>query len=652
MSLTKQQLEALNNNSFPNNNAGYITPDILRNYNSSSIAAFVDENTYLIESASFSDRINQGGGNIDTGSFATTGSNTFVGNQFITGSDGDIILRGSTANTTDNALLTIHAVNDGPWIGRYFNDTFSTSSSVLSFWGDNDGTFHFHNESTASIKFGVNNYGDNLILNDTNITSNRDLIVNGTLKPNQIDVSSGSIVETTGSFVATFTSGGILTYDTYQNVATALQPYISGSGGNINTSSFATTGSNSFTGSQSILSGSIAIRNNGNISSFSDTELNIETTNAPAAGFIVSFNQTASAAVISYDGSTYDNELWTIADSAGIRMTDWDGGTGNLSAVPFLSVGANNGSQPAPQFKRGLGVTGSVYVSGGIDTTGKVNIHSNFANGLTIDHTDGGNSLMAYANLGEVYWATGYITGSDAYQIYNTQTFSVPFSIAQNNNVTFAGNIYATNLTGSTINTGSFATTGSNLFIGNQSILSGSLYMTGSIRGNQVGYPTIQLSGKNNNGTVTRINSIAPSQIQIQTSGSAGGATTLLGANTLNLTNNTNGDSAILNNIGIKIDSNDGAGGFDSFYLDINGGGVTGTTFSDYDNTIQDYSPWLNVGPNDGVTIPTPTFSRGLTLSPIGAPSSPTAGTIYFSSADAHFYGWNGSDWKQLDNTI
>jgi hypothetical protein len=32
------------------------------------------------------------------------------------------------------------------------------------------------------------------------------------------------------------------------------------------------------------------------------------------------------------------------------------------------------------------------------------------------------------------------------------------------------------------------------------------------------------------------------------------------------------------------------------------------------------------------------------------APSSPYAGQIYFNTANSHFYGWNGTAWKQLDN--
>jgi hypothetical protein len=32
------------------------------------------------------------------------------------------------------------------------------------------------------------------------------------------------------------------------------------------------------------------------------------------------------------------------------------------------------------------------------------------------------------------------------------------------------------------------------------------------------------------------------------------------------------------------------------------------------------------------------------------APSSPVAGQIYHNTGDHHFYGWDGSAWKQLDN--
>jgi hypothetical protein len=32
------------------------------------------------------------------------------------------------------------------------------------------------------------------------------------------------------------------------------------------------------------------------------------------------------------------------------------------------------------------------------------------------------------------------------------------------------------------------------------------------------------------------------------------------------------------------------------------------------------------------------------------APATPLVGQIYFDSTQNHFYGWNGTTWKQLDN--
>ncbi len=75
MGLTKAQLEALNISSFPDNTSELITPEILRGYNSASIANTVNQDTYTTDSASFDSRINAiTGSSTNTGSLVTTSS--------------------------------------------------------------------------------------------------------------------------------------------------------------------------------------------------------------------------------------------------------------------------------------------------------------------------------------------------------------------------------------------------------------------------------------------------------------------------------------------------------------------------------------------------------------------------------------------------
>ena len=95
-------------------------------------------------------------GNVDTSSFATTGSNTFKGTQTITGSYGKLIYDGNI--TPNTSLAEVHAANDNPWLHKFYNDSFSTSSAVMAYFGWNDGKFVFHNESTQSIGLQVNGW--------------------------------------------------------------------------------------------------------------------------------------------------------------------------------------------------------------------------------------------------------------------------------------------------------------------------------------------------------------------------------------------------------------------------------------------------------------------------------------------------------------
>jgi len=119
----------------------------------------------------------------------------------------------------------------------------------------------FDNSGSAIWYKDNNDFKGNLIVTGS-------IYQTGTFYSDQINVSQGGIVQTTGSYVMTYANDGTVTYDTYANVATALSSYISGSTGSSGTSgtsgtspdttTFATTGSNTFIGDQ-IISGALYV---------------------------------------------------------------------------------------------------------------------------------------------------------------------------------------------------------------------------------------------------------------------------------------------------------------------------------------------------------------------------------------------------------
>jgi hypothetical protein len=60
-------------------------------------------------------------------------------------------------------------------------------------------------------------------------------------------------------------------------------------------------------------------------------------------------------------------------------------------------------------------------------------------------------------------------------------------------------------------------------------------------------------------------------------------------------------------------------------------------------------SKWNNANVS-GNPIQFSTIGNSFRLTPAGAPSSPTEGTVYANSSDHHLYFYNGTTWKQLDN--
>jgi hypothetical protein len=192
-----------------------------------------------------------------TGSFATTGSNTFIGNQTLTGS---LFVSGNISLQQGFDLLTHHvqalAVN-----GVEIQNNGGNVVALFGAGGSLGTTFYGQINATSISASSINGLGDPLVFS-TSVDSRLDSLEGITASVN----TSASLALYTASFNTgtrnlTFTKGDTTTFSV--NI-----PDVSGS--TINTGSFATTGSNSFIGSQSI-SGSLSLTGSayGNVVSMS-----------------------------------------------------------------------------------------------------------------------------------------------------------------------------------------------------------------------------------------------------------------------------------------------------------------------------------------------------------------------------------------------
>ena len=230
--LTKTQLSASNATSFPDNVSGFITPALLRNFNTSSIDSYA----------------------------SLSGSNTFVGNQVITGSVIATSFTGSlqgTASWANNALTasfanssntgsllkTASVSNDIIDFTKGDNTTFSitvnnvknsSTSSVISVGGDNT------NASRKIVFVGttVASVNEQLLIaaNAPDLTYNPTTnVINATTSYASVAESANTIGSTTVSGIQTYTysptlnTGGSLTLKETKKFVTGSFGCISGS---------------------------------------------------------------------------------------------------------------------------------------------------------------------------------------------------------------------------------------------------------------------------------------------------------------------------------------------------------------------------------------------------------------------------------------
>jgi hypothetical protein len=127
-----------------------------------------------------------------SGSLATTGSNTFYGNQIISGSG-------------INTILQVHGANAEPWAFGIYNDTYNPNQSVLAGFVDNTGEASIGTEVDKPLYIYTNaNYGNpTLIISSSGVIIDAALTVNNGITGSLFGTASWATNAVTASYVQT-----------------------------------------------------------------------------------------------------------------------------------------------------------------------------------------------------------------------------------------------------------------------------------------------------------------------------------------------------------------------------------------------------------------------------------------------------------------
>ena len=220
---------------------------------------------------------------------------------------------------------------------------------------------------------------------------------------------------------------------------------LNGGGGGGDRNGLITTGS--LDAFQSI-TGSLTIDNTGGTNDITKFEVATPDFSANFNGFAVQGSNFSSNQVIGqylfssgltqfnmgvYDGSN-DVELYVTTTTGQTLFQDWNNGSFNYNT--WLAIPANNGSNPLPQFKRGLATTGSISILSGslllADSSGSVRIADNF-NRLALYKDENTSKIIVASNcnMDQVNTQFGVVSGSTNLTVIGGNT--LPFRTGSNN---------------------------------------------------------------------------------------------------------------------------------------------------------------------------------------------------------------------------
>jgi hypothetical protein len=490
MGLTKAQLEALNDSSFPNNNAGAITPAILRDYNDAVILNTVNQDTYTTDSASFDSRIDGLATTSSVNAISTSVGllQTFSGSQYKADSASfSSRINSVTGSSVDTgSLVTTASFNAYTASQDFKNTTFATTGSN-TFVGNqtiNGNLTIFNPITTGSFRFeNYNNFDSNGIMYGPVVTY---ISSSNTLR---LESDFVNLTAKNGNVILSGSTGTRIQGVEFIPFSSSLNSRILAiTGSSINTASFATTGSNSFVGDQTI-TGSVTI------SGSSTTDLTV------VGQIFVSSSATGGTTAPRIIVSGSSGQTTILRNS--VNTNNGTNSAGLNPAAIFNSVIATNDEIGFLVDAVGGGVSGwstgpAIYINNdALDTYPAVFGFQNKANytdgkitALTPFFVSQSLSVSGSANFEELTGSLGAFSASISNRINNVSG-SGGGNVSVQEEGTILGDATSFNFLGAgvtatlsagtasitipggggSIDTGSFATTGSNTFTGDQTIL-------------------------------------------------------------------------------------------------------------------------------------------------------------------------------------
>ncbi len=233
--LSKQALKVENNSSFPNNNSGLITPQILRDFNVDMIDSLVDQIGYNVASASWNQQIDA----LEVFSGSTDVSisnlNQLSASQQVSINNINAFTASATGLSTGSLLVTASAVSNVITFTKGDASTFDvTVADTTDLSKLNQATASLQ-AFTASATISINNLNTTTASVNVSITN-----LNASSASQQVSINNLNT-----------TSASVNVSITNLNASSASQQ-VSINSLNAKTGSYATTGSNTFTGNQTI----------------------------------------------------------------------------------------------------------------------------------------------------------------------------------------------------------------------------------------------------------------------------------------------------------------------------------------------------------------------------------------------------------------